>query len=1528
MDTSFLIAGVGASAGGIQALRRFFEQVSADSGVAYVVILHLSPTHESRLAEVLQTSASIPVTQARGQVRVEPNHVYVISPNQSLSMAGGDLVVSTVTSVEERRAPIDIFFRTLAESHRSRAVCVILSGTGADGSMGMKRVKERGGICLVQDPHEAEHGDMPRNAIATALVDHTLPVAEIPAKILAYRESVKTLRLSDERPVPPSPNEQALHEIFEELRANTGHDFSDYKRATVLRRLARRMGIREITELPVYARYLGDHPGEVHSLLKDLLISVTNFFRDREAFETLEKDVIPRLFEGKGEEGHVRVWVAGCATGEEAYSVAMLLAEHAATLKGASAIQVFATDIDEAAIAAAREGAYTLNDAADVPARRLRRFFSKEGSTYRVRKELRERILFARHNIIKDPPFSHLDLVSCRNLLIYLNRSAQQQVMEIAHFALNPGGFLFLGSSEAGDGGALFTPVDAEAHIFQARRGTRRGGLPFSAVVKPYRAQGTGGVLAAAALQPPHPVPAAELHQRLLEQYAPPSIVVDGDYEIVHLSERAGRFLQFTGGDPSHNVLKVVRPEIRLELRTALLKAAQQQADVEARGLTMRLDDGPVVINVLVRPIPGNEDAAPRLFLILFEAAPERDPASATAVAIHREDTARQLEGELLRVKAQLRETVGRHASQAEELKASNEELQAINEELRSTAEEFETGKEELQSLNQELRAVNQELKTKIDEQAQANDDIRNLIDSAEIGTIFLDRGGRIKLFTPKARELFNLIPSDCGRPLSDINSVLIDGDLAADAALVIERHERVEREMETRDGRWHLMRAAPYRTADERIDGVVVTFVDITARKRSEDELVAVRNTLAADLAAMTLLHDLSTRMLAAGDTRALLDEVLTAAVTLLRADFGTLLLCEAGTGKLRLAAEHGFPARFMTDPERQRACGEAARPAIERRTRIVIEDTEANDADAPSRALAAAVGYRASQHTPLFDRAGEALGVLSTYVRDPRRPADGDLQMLDLYARQAAEVIAFTRGQEALRKSENRLRRALEIETVGVLFFTRDGAISYANDAFVRMSGYAREELAAGGMGDTASGPKWAMASTEALEEFDATGRIAPHEKEYVRGDGSRGWAVIAAARLDQHEGVGFVIDLTAAREVQEQLRQSEERLELIAESVTDYAIFTLGATGTIDSWSPGAVRLFGFSEEEAVGQSGAIVFTPEDRERGAHPAEMARALKTGRALDDRWLMRRNASRFFARGIMSPLFDATRDLIGYVKITRDLTERNYDELQLAHDRLEARVAERTEALATANRALDLELQERRHAEETSRALVRRLMTVLEDERRRIARDLHDHLGQQVAGVSFKLAALEHSLGPDSPTRPAVSEVHAVIEQLDRGLDFFTWELRPAALDDLGLAAALSNYVHDWSTNFNTPAEFHSAGLEGLRLERDIETNLYRIAQEALNNVHKHAGASRVGVLLERRNQQVVLVVEDDGAGFGPEAMMQDSRDGGMGIAGMQERAALIGGSLDIETAPGKGTTVFARVDARIATDAPNDDR
>ena len=834
----FLVVGIGASAGGVAALKSFFEKVAKKSGMAYVVILHLSPDYESRLAEVLQVVAKVPVTQVSERTLVEPDHVYVVPPNKSLVMEDGHIGVLPLNSIEARRAPIDIFFRTLAESHHGRAVAVVLSGSGADGSMGIKRVKENGGVTFVQNPREAEFNEMPRSSIATDLIDAILPAAEIPGRIMTFKQSLGTVEIPDEATSRADVQQKALREIFTQLRLRTGHDFTNYKRATILRRIERRINVRGLPDLPSYAAFLVEHPQEAQSLLKDLLISVTNFFRDKKAWDALDTNVVSRIVAGKKHGDPIRVWVLGCATGEEAYSLAMLFAEHTAAANDPIPVQIFATDIDEQAIATAREGRYTINDAADVSPERLRRFFNLDSDGYRVRREIRETVLFANHNALKDPPFSRLDMVSCRNMLIYLNGLAQERIMETLHFALAPGGYLFIGSSESVDGASdLYVPVDKENHIFQTRQVAARpypiptsgpNNLHFEPTPTIASKVRDKDVL--------ERITYSELHLRLLEEFAPPSVVVNEDGNIVHLSNGAGRYMRVGGGELTNNLVQLVHPDLRLDLRSALFQAGKQTTNVEARGLKLSIDGHIETVNVMVRPVLGSDDTSRGFALVLFEPAEDGDVTE--TVYSPPEPLAQQLEEELVRSKAQLRASLEHSEVQTEELRASNEELQAMNEELRSAAEELETSKEELQSINEELVTVNQELKVKIEELSQSNNNFQNLLNSTDIAIVFLDRGLRVNLFSPATRAIFNLLPADLGRPLTDITSKLEYDGVVKDAEMVLEKLQTVTREVRTKDGSIYVLSMLPYRTSEDVINGVVMTLVDITALKSAQKDL------------------------------------------------------------------------------------------------------------------------------------------------------------------------------------------------------------------------------------------------------------------------------------------------------------------------------------------------------------------------------------------------------------------------------------------------------------------------------------------------------------------------------------------------------------------------------------------------------------------------------------------------------------------------------------------------------------------
>ncbi|RQR46163.1 MULTISPECIES: CheR family methyltransferase [unclassified Burkholderia] len=741
-DLPFPVVGIGASAGGTTALQTFFESAPTGMDMAFVVIVHLAPAQVSHMDNVLQHTTGMPVHQVTTTVAIEKNHIYVIAPGMQLEMSDGCLRCSPLSSAEGAALSIDHFFRTLADAHDSRAIGIVLSGTGSDGAAGLSRIKEAGGITLAQTPDDAEYAEMPQHAISTARVDIVLPAAEMPQKLLdlwanARRIEQQTLELTQMQQIGDRPGandpERALSDILMHLRVRTGHDFRLYKRATVLRRIERRMQVNGQRDMLAYRDFLRTAPDEANALLADMLIGVTQFFRDREAFDFLEREVIAQLFAPESAEEQVRVWVAGCATGEEAYSISLLLARAREASMSSQAIQVFATDIDEAAIVRARTGSYPLSIATDVPAPLLQRYFTREGAHYVIAKAVRERILFAAHSLLRDPPFSHLDLISCRNVLIYLERAVQRQILELFHFALRPNGYLFLGTAESADAADdLFTVVDKKRRIYQARVVTHRA-KPVTGFPPLFQVESGGDERSAP--QPPMRVPASpaqrnfsysELHQRALETYSPPSVIIDKESNVVHLSDNAGRFLRHVGGELSSNIMTLVLPDLRLDLRTAIFRALQTGTSVEARRVKWTHEARVSWINMTVRPFH-DKVANSEFLLIVFDEVAGRMTEEDQAEASGQDPVLAQLEQELQHSREQLATIIEQYETSVEELKASNEELQAINEELRSTSEELESSKEELQSVNEELTTANAEMQARIEDTAKANDDLHNI---------------------------------------------------------------------------------------------------------------------------------------------------------------------------------------------------------------------------------------------------------------------------------------------------------------------------------------------------------------------------------------------------------------------------------------------------------------------------------------------------------------------------------------------------------------------------------------------------------------------------------------------------------------------------------------------------------------------------------------------------------------------------------------------------------------------------------
>ncbi len=840
-DAAFPVVGIGASAGGLEAFELFFKNMPPDSGLAFVLIPHLDPAHASMMPDLLKRFTRIKVVEAEDGVAVRPNEAYIIPPNKDLAIYHRTLQLTLPEKSRGLRMPIDSFFRSLAEDLGDKAVCIILSGTGTDGTMGLRAVHGAGGLTMVQEAGTAKYEGMPKSALATGMADFVLPVEKMPAQLLAYAKKITGKKVLTVSPADKPPS--GLLKVLMILRSQTGHDFSSYKKTTIHRRVEKRMDLHNIEDLTTYARYVQENADEVQALFKELLIGVTSFFRDPEAFETLKKKFLPQVLENKPDGYNLRVWVPGCATGEEVYSLAIAFMEQLEKLQKDINLQVFGTDIDEDAIGTARAGFYLDNIAADVSQDRLRRFFTKEESGFRIKKTVRENVVFAAQNVIKDPPFTRLDLISCRNLLIYLEADLQNRLLPIFHFSLKPGGILFLGTSESiGKFTDLYTALDKKWKIFQTK-GSTVGHPAVLAGPWNYDYARPAGETEAGNLRKPS---LGELTQKLLlETFAPPSAIVNDKGEVHYIYGQTGKYLEPAQGQPSLNILDMAREGLRVELRSALHGAAAKKKEMRLSGLRLRVDGEDREVNVSVKPL--NEPELEGFFLVAFQdavPAPKEPGESRKKTAGRRDGKTEELAQELAYTKENLQATIEELQAANEELRSTNEEFQSTNEELQSTNEELETSKEELQSVNEELVTVNSELQAKIDQQTKTENDMKVLLDSINIGTIFLDVNLAIRRYTSMATRVFNLIPTDIGRPLNDIRSNLKDESLSADSVRVLETLQALEKEVESRDGRPYLLRILPSRTPDNVIDGLVVTFTDISRFKQARRDSLTSQET------------------------------------------------------------------------------------------------------------------------------------------------------------------------------------------------------------------------------------------------------------------------------------------------------------------------------------------------------------------------------------------------------------------------------------------------------------------------------------------------------------------------------------------------------------------------------------------------------------------------------------------------------------------------------------------------------------
>jgi two-component system, chemotaxis family, CheB/CheR fusion protein len=841
---NFPVVAIGASAGGLEAFETFFKATPEDCGMAFILVAHLDPTHASLLPELLQKRTKMPVHQITDGTVVAINNIYVIPPNKNLAILQGKLQLLDLSTSRGVNLPIDSFFSSLAQDQGSNGIAIILSGTGSDGTQGIKAIKAENGMVMVQDEGSAKYNGMPRSAAATGLADYVHSPDEMPKILLRYiNHSFKKNSLAVIDEIDEEKDTNYLEKIFIILRTRTGHDFSMYKKNTIFRRIERRMNIHQISEIKDYVHYLQKSEREAGILFKELLIGVTNFFRDSLAFDHLLQNDVPDMLANKPDDYTIRVWVAGCSSGEEAYSLAIILLESMDSIKRHFNVQIFATDIDEGAIEVARTGLYAASVLSNVSTERLKRFFSKEDDEhFRIKKSIREMLVFAPHDIIKDPPFTKLDILSCRNLLIYFNSELQKKLFPVFHYSLKPDGILFLGTSESiGQSSELFQVRDKKFKIFTPdSSGNPKHKVPdFPAMQTAFDKSDS---TTTSSISRAEKISALQLVETILHKsHTPPCAIIDDDNNIVYIHGRTGRYLEPAEGRISVNILDMARPGLKSSLSLAIVKVAQHKIEVIMRNIEVQNNDERILLDVTVMPVV-NEAALNGLLMVVFEekTKPQKSVKGAAKTEVKASDlkSNEELQQELQFTKQNLQTTIEELETANEELKSTNEELQSTNEELQSTNEEMETSKEELQSLNEESITVNSELQSRIDELTKTNDDMKNLLDSTDIATLFLDINLCIRRFTPKATEIIPLSATDTGRPISHFATSLQGLDLNEYCTDVLNDLAMREVEAKTRENRIYEVKIRPYRTINNVIDGVVVTFEDISVRKKVDRAL------------------------------------------------------------------------------------------------------------------------------------------------------------------------------------------------------------------------------------------------------------------------------------------------------------------------------------------------------------------------------------------------------------------------------------------------------------------------------------------------------------------------------------------------------------------------------------------------------------------------------------------------------------------------------------------------------------------
>ncbi|REK09069.1 MAG: PAS domain S-box protein [Planctomycetota bacterium] len=1694
----FPIVGVGASAGGLEALQRLLEAMPDKPGVALVIIQHLDPNKESLTPELLARRTKLEVTQVHDDPHVKPNRVYCIPPGKYLSIADGTLHLSEPDRPRGARMAIDFFLRSLAADQQQCAVGIVLSGTGTDGTLGVKAVKGAGGLVIAQDPTSAEHGGMPRSAIGSNAVDHILRPEEIAEVLVRYAQHAYVRQRggpADDQPVDERERGErdAEHAEWEQdrdglaavialLRAHTRHDFRNYKEKTLVRRTRRRMCLHHLDTYEDYLAHLRQHPAEIEALAGDLLIAVTDFFREPEAWEALRELAIRPLVEAKEDDEPIRVWTPGCATGEEPYSMAMLVLEELQAAKKSCPLHLFASDVDKDAIEFARTGRYPRTIEADVSPERLQRFFSAADGDdhYQVNKLLRETVVFAEQDLLADPPFSKLDVLCCRNLLIYLKPEVQEKIIALFHFALHEGGTLFLGSAETiGRQTDLFQTVHKKWRIFRRAGPTRhdRVDIPISTFERRRDVE-----LSAPSPQRREAHLSHVVQTRLLDMLAPAAVLINSDWRILYISGDVDNYFTHRAGAPSDDVLQKARQGLTSKLRGAVHTALSENRTVSVtarvrRGssyvpvaLTVRVLHDPQLHEDLALVIFDEEDGRQETAANKQQAAPRRAEAGGQPAQgsddgdVNDQLVIRQLEEELAETKDSLQAAIEQLEGSNEEYRAANEEVMSINEELQSTNEEIETSKEELQSLNEELSTVNGQLAAKVDELETKHADLENLLAVTNVATIFLDTELAVRFFTPSAQNVIRLRAADRGRALADLSHDFKNNDLPEVAQRVLDKLTPAEDEVTCEDGRVYLRRVTPYRTDDHRIGGVVITFVDISEQKTAANALAdakdmaekifdtvreamlvldtdlrvvsanesfyrsfqvgpqdtegrlvyelgnnqwdipelrrlleevlptnktfndfevthefesigtrimllngrridhiqrillavedvterqaaarALRESearLAEELAAMQELHELSTRLLACEGAPEALQEVLGAVISVLHGARGNVQLYDPDSATLEIVAQQGFDEKFLErfarvtadDPS---ACGRALRE----RRRVIVEDVEADEKYAPLREAAAQAGYRAVQSTPLINRQGDVLGMISTHFTEPHQPNERELRMLDLYARLAADFLDDVRDQQALHESEERVRLATEGAGIGIWDWNLETNEATWNAIEAELLGVEADRTVDAFFQRIHADDVEAVRA--AIDRGIAEGTLYESEFRVVLPDGQIRWLVGRGEVFRDAGGkpvrmMGVNYDISARKHLEAEIQQMndwledqvEQRTEMLrmlqdvtrsaneARTVEDAVLAALARICQYNGWQVGHVwwraedgsqrfvsgNIWHLSDKahDAIAQLEEFQRICEQTQFEWGQPVIGMVAQTGQPF---WIDEIAEHATWSRGDAREL-----GLHAVIAFPITIAGQVVAVLEFFSDHPVKREERFMEIMPDVGIQLGHVIYRKR--------LERQNANAVEREQRRIGRDIHDGIGQELTGLRHLVQGCAEALKREgSQEAGAVQRIMAGLGTVHRELRGIVRDLVPVEIDTGGLIAALETLAE--RTRTNDPVECSFECPDPVAIDNNIlATHVFRIAQEAVSNAVNHAGAEHVRIRLKGEDGELHLQVVDNGSGIDEEALTR----GGFGLRNMAFRTEVLGGRISIRRREQGGTVVDCTVPLRPA--------